>query len=116
MKVATLTKTITLTHTVDADDASVATDPINGIIRKYVLVVPALDGADTVTFYIKDADGYTLYSVALLAGATTHVVNTWGTDKNLAVPVNGAVTFAVKTSGNQSATRTFTLKAYYEQE
>lgn len=91
------------------DDNQIVSDAfdVNGILRRVVFVVPALDSTHTASFTLKDADGYTAHTKAAVAQSTTD-------SENVEKAVSGDHTLTVDTSGAQTANRTFTVVLYVE--
>lgn len=84
---------------------------LNGLLRQVIIGVPALDGTDTATFTLIDAESNTVYTKATIAKSTTSINLL---DANSMVPLNGTYTLKVVTSGDQTANRTFTATLLIE--
>ena len=104
--------TTTLTLLFAADDNQIISGSLvglNGLLHGITLVIPDLDNADTTTITIKDADGAVLFTKAALAESTTHVVTTDSNNHPLRVPLAGAHTITIDTSGAQTANKAFDI-------
>ena len=96
-----------------ADDNQIISGSIvglNGLLHGILLDIPDLDSTDTVTITIKDADGNVIFTRASLAESTKHVITEDSNNHPLRLPLAGAHTITIDTSGAQTADRTFEIK------
>lgn len=100
-------KTLVLDFSEDDDQIISSAFELNGILRRAVLVVPALDGTGTADVTLKDVDGYTVYSDTTVAESTT-------ANETTDLAVSGSHTLTIDASEAQTEDRTFTVVLYIE--
>lgn len=83
---------------------------MNGLLRGIQITAPDLDSTNTYSLTIKDADGYTIFTKASLVENTTTTVYVDTNNQPLQLPLQGAHTVTIVTSGAQTANRAFSVK------
>lgn len=103
--------TTTLTLDFAADDNQIISGALsfNGLLHGILLNTPNLDNTDTTTITIKDADGNTMFSRASLVESTKHVITEDSNNHPLRIPLAGAHTIQLDTSGAQAADKDFDI-------
>lgn len=95
-----LQKTLVLLFATDDNQIISPAFELNGRIRRVVFTLPNLDGTDTGTVTILDADGQTVYTKATVAESTS-------SNETTDLAVAGLHTIQIDTSGAQTANKTF---------
>lgn len=92
------------TATIPDTTATVTTPAVehNGILRGILLDVPQLDGTTTVTFTLKDADGYTIFTQASIAENAKTAIFVDANNEPLQLPLSGNHTMTLLASNTQT--------------
>lgn len=81
----------------------------NGLLRGIITIAPALSSTNTYTVTIKDADGYVIYNKAALVANTTTPAFIDAANQPLQLPLSGAHTITITSSGTEGADRIFSV-------
>jgi hypothetical protein len=82
---------------------------LNGLLRGIIVTAPVLTSSNTYTVTIKDVDGNTIYSKASLVANTTTGAFVDANNQPLQLPLSGAHTITITSSGTEGADRTFSV-------
>lgn len=101
--------TLTLDFSEDDNEIVSGNIPLNGILKGIIPTAPDLDGTQTYTITIKDADGNVVYTKASLTENQASPQFVDANNRPLELPLSGNHTITITTSGAQTADRIFTV-------
>jgi len=105
---------VTIDVSANATTATSDSFPMNGILKGIAIVAPDLDGTNTYTVTLKDADdSITVFERASLTENTTTAIFLDSNNRPLELPLHGNMTVTITSSGTETADREFTIIIYY---
>lgn len=96
-----------------ATAGSLASIPINGIMKGYSITAPNLTGTVTVTLAITDVWGTTVYSKASIAENATTTSFVDANNFPYELPLVGPITVTITASGAQTGDQSLSVIIYY---
>ena len=84
---------------------------LNGLLRGYTVVAPALVG--TITLTLTDSDGTVLYTKAAIPNNAGTYVYQDATNVPLAIPLSGPMTLTLTTSAAQTSAQSVTVNILF---
>lgn|SRR5664280_2363752 len=100
---------ILLAYQTNATTATQAGVSLNGLLRGVEINAPDLDSTNTYTITLTDSDGFDIYTKGKLAKNTRSSAFIDANNQPLQLPLSGAYTVKIVTSGNQTADRSFSV-------
>jgi hypothetical protein len=109
MRIKRIPVTLPLVFATDDNEITVSVGDLNGKLLGIIPVIPDLTSTHSVTVTIFDAGGYKIYEKAGIAESTSVGLFVDANNHPLQLPLSGAHTVKITTSGAQDANRTFTV-------